>query len=159
MPKAPSIYQIISDPDGKPIFVSVPYASSQIINDIEGNPAYILIPCDHMPPLIPIDQDGADIVAEPSEPIPRILDGDDNDIPYPTEKAQYLDDDPPKYLNTNTVMGWREHFSMTEDQMARKMKIPLVAYRNIERSLYPQEKSLRKVADALGINRRMIRVF
>lgn len=52
----------------------------------------------------------------------------------------------------NPVLAWRRYLLLTQDQLAQRMGISQPALAQIEAALRPRKVTLKKAADALGIN-------
>jgi len=94
----------------------------QIINDADGNPAFVVIPY-------------AQYVAQKLEPdliphqvVSRIVDG------------------------ATPIRAWREHLSLTQDEVARRLGISQPAFAQQESVAKPRRATREKIAAAFGIH-------
>ncbi len=95
----------------------------QIILDPHGNPAFVVIPYDEF-------------------------------VSRYEEKRAWI----PNEVVEKTVMegaspirAWREHLGLTQEDVARRLGITQSAFAQLETSRRPRKTTLRRVADALGI--------
>lgn len=54
--------------------------------------------------------------------------------------------------NTNPLRAWREHFNLTQEEVALRMDISRPAYTQMEQSENPHLATLEKAAQAFGIS-------
>jgi DNA-binding XRE family transcriptional regulator len=55
------------------------------------------------------------------------------------------------------MAAWREHFNLTQAEVAARMGVTQAAYAQMERVKHPRKATLQKVADALGIEAEQLR--
>ncbi|KNZ33421.1 MAG: DNA-binding protein [Methylibium sp. NZG] len=55
------------------------------------------------------------------------------------------------------MAAWREHFSLTQAEVAARMGVTQAAYAQMERVKQPRKATLQKVAEALGIEVEQLR--
>jgi predicted transcriptional regulator len=94
----------------------------QIINDADGNPAFVVIPY-------------AQYVAQKLEPdliphevVSRIVDG------------------------ATPIRAWREHLNLTQDEVARRLRISQSAFAQQESVAKPRRATRERIATAFGIH-------
>ena len=99
--------------------------------DINGKPAFVLVPWDDFKRVRPL------------------LEGDKAracGIPQEIVEAHVLRDVP-------MIKAWREHIGITQGELAARMGVSQAAVAKLEKpDAKPREVTLKKIADALGIN-------
>ena len=55
------------------------------------------------------------------------------------------------------MAAWREHFSLTQAEVAARIGITQAAYAQMERVKQPRKATLAKVADAMGLQTEQLR--
>ena len=95
--------------------------SIQIINDADGKPAFVVIPYTQYV----AQHTDSDLI--PHDVVSRIVDG------------------------ATPVRAWREHFDLTQDEVAKRLGISQPAYAQQENVSKPRKATREKIAAAFGI--------
>jgi predicted transcriptional regulator len=55
------------------------------------------------------------------------------------------------------IAAWREHFALTQAEVAARIGITQVAYAQMQRAKQPRKATLKKVAEAIGLEAEQLR--
>lgn len=99
-------------------------AEFQVIVGQDGKPAFVVVPCDQF----------------------RRMQGGFTQGTVPNEVVNLCFE-----LGVSAMAAWREHFGLTQAEVADRIGITQAAYAQMERAKQPRKARLEKVAAALGL--------
>lgn len=102
----------------------------QVIVGVDGKPAFVVVPYDQF----------------------RRMKGGFTQGTVPNEVVNLSFE-----LGVSPMAAWREHFGLTQAEVAERIGITQAAYAQMERVKRPRKATLQKVASALGIDVEQLR--